>query len=331
MSAASAAVLEDAAGASRSVRLSSFAADTLSHQHLRRSAPHCSARRTYEHSLTHSPSSSSIHSTTLPAFPPHLVSSSLLSINTLSPSAMRAASHKAQRLLAATSAPASHSTRHLSTATAATRRASRLPSTSSLSSLQSALRSSFSSSAADAPLTPFPTFPPHKLPAAPQPVLDFKEAKYKKHVKLAPNQRLIVLGFGAIGQGVLPLLFRHIDMQAKQLLVAAVDYSAEAEKHARDYGVETQRVKLTRDDHKAWLQKNVRKGDFLINVSVDVSSVALIEHCQVRTTQTTTEHSKACRAVGGSDGRQCGVAVNTTVHELRNLCGTAIIISERKH
>ena len=193
---------------------------------------------------------------------------------------MRAASHEAQRLLAVASAPASHSRHFLSTATAVTRRFSHLPSASSLSSLHSALRS-FSSSADNQPLTPFPTHPAHKLPPAPKPVLDFKDAKYKKHVKLAPNQRLIVLGFGAIGQGVLPLLFRHIDMQPKQVAVAAVDFSEESEKHARDYGVETQRVKLTRDDHKAWLEKNIRKGDFLINVSVDVSSVALIQHCQV--------------------------------------------------
>ena len=208
---------------------------------------------------------------------------------------MRSASHRAQRVLTAVSAPASNSRRQLSSAIASSHRTSLLPSAFSLSSLQSALRS-FSSSAGDEPLTPFPTFPPHKLPPAPKPVLDFKDAKYKKHVKLAPNQRLVVLGFGAIGQGVLPLLFRHIDMQAKQVLVAAVDYSAESEKHARDYGVETQRVKLTRDDHKAWLEKNVRKGDFLINVSVDVSSVALIQHCQVHTAHNT--HSRlGCREV----------------------------------
>ena len=204
---------------------------------------------------------------------------------------MRAASHKAQRLLAATVAPASHSRRQLSTASALTHRASRLPSASSLSSLRSALRS-FSSS--DEPLTPFPTPPPHKLPPAPKAVLDFKAAKYKKHVKLAAGQRLVVLGFGAIGQGVLPLLFRHIDMEAKQVLVAAVDFGAEAESHARDYGVETQRVKLTKDDHKAWLQKNVRKGDFLINVSTDVSSVALIEHCQVRPQHSIAQYTTAC-------------------------------------
>ena len=152
--------------------------------------------------------------------------------------------------------------------------------TSTASALQSILRRSFSTT--DAPLTPFPSFPPHKLPPAPTPVLDHASPQYTKHVKLAPTQRLIILGFGAIGQGVLPLLFRHISMQPQQVLIAAADFSEESRQHARDYGVETKVVKLLRDDYEGFLKESVRKGDFLINVSVDVSSVALIEHCQVR-------------------------------------------------
>ena len=148
-------------------------------------------------------------------------------------------------------------------------------------------------------------FPPHKLPPAPKPVLDYRDSKYTKHVKLPAGQRLIVLGFGAIGQGVLPLLFRHVDMKPEQVLVAAVDFSAEAEQHARDYGVKTVRVRLTKDDHGSWLQQHVRKGDFLLNVTVDVSSVALIQHCQVSISTARHCHSLhlAC------------TAANTPVHE----------------
>ena len=193
---------------------------------------------------------------------------------------MRAASSRAQRTVLATVAQQpsrciSSSARHLSA-----RSASSLPSTAS--SLQSLLRRSFSTS--DEPLTPFPSHPPHKLPPAPKPVLDHQSSKYTKHVTLAPNQRLIILGFGAIGQGVLPLLFRHIGMKAEQVVIAAVDFSPEAAQHAKDYQVKTQKVKLLKDDYKEWLKANVKKGDFLVNVSVDVSSVALIEHCQVSPT-----------------------------------------------
>ena len=192
---------------------------------------------------------------------------------------MRVAS-RTQRLLATaahTARPQQHA-RSISSSTSHTTGSIASPSSSTFK-LQSILRRTFSSS--DAPLTPFPTFPPHKLPPTPTPTLDHSSSKYTKHVHLKPNQRLIILGFGAIGQGVLPLLFRHIAMKPEQVLIAATDFSEEAEKHARDYKVETRRVKLTKDDYQGFLKESVRKGDFLVNVSVDVSSVALIEHCQV--------------------------------------------------
>jgi homospermidine synthase len=36
-----------------------------------------------------------------------------------------------------------------------------------------------------------------------------------QHAKFAG--RLVIIGFGSIGQGVLPLLLRHLDMRPKQI------------------------------------------------------------------------------------------------------------------
>ncbi|MDX1366641.1 saccharopine dehydrogenase NADP-binding domain-containing protein [Pseudomonas sp.] len=36
--------------------------------------------------------------------------------------------------------------------------------------------------------------------------------------------RLVMLGFGCIGQGVLPLLLRHIDLRPEQLLIISADH-----------------------------------------------------------------------------------------------------------
>lgn len=134
-------------------------------------------------------------------------------------------------------------------------------------------------STSDEPLTPFPVHPPHNLPAAPKPVLNFKDAQFKKHAKL--DGKLVVLGFGAIGQGILPLLFRHIDMDASQVLIVANEFNDTQLSHANDYGAKTLKAKLTTRDYKNFLNEHVKEGDFLLNVSVDVSSVALIKHCQV--------------------------------------------------
>jgi hypothetical protein len=121
--------------------------------------------------------------------------------------------------------------------------------------------------------------------AAPKKAVDFKDPKYKKYVKLAPGQRLIILGFGAIGQGVLPLLYRHIDMSPDQVTIISNEFNETQLAHAADYGAKTAKHKLTRTEYLPALKQLVKKGDFLINVSIDVSSVALIEHCQVKNEQ----------------------------------------------
>ena len=91
---------------------------------------------------------------------------------------------------------------------------------------------------------------------------------------------MVILGFGAIGSGVLPLLFRHVDMKPGQLIVISDQYNQKQRDHAAAYGVELHTAKLTKNDYKPYLEKYLSSGDFLINLSVDVSSCALIEFCQ---------------------------------------------------
>ncbi len=90
--------------------------------------------------------------------------------------------------------------------------------------------------------------------------------------------RLVIVGFGSIGQGVLPLLLRHIDLRPDQIVII----TAELRGHevAEEYGVRFVETALTRDNYRAVLDSWLGAGDFLLNVSVDVSSVALIELCR---------------------------------------------------
>jgi homospermidine synthase len=100
----------------------------------------------------------------------------------------------------------------------------------------------------------------------------------KKHVSY--SGRLVILGFGSIGQGVLPLLLRHVDMpRANISIVTAEERGAEV---ARQHGIAFDRTPLTRANYREVLGKLLGPGDFLLNLSVDVSSVALIEFAQAR-------------------------------------------------
>jgi homospermidine synthase len=97
-----------------------------------------------------------------------------------------------------------------------------------------------------------------------------------KHI--AFSGRLVMLGFGSIGQGVLPLILRHIDIAPAQISIVTGDARGAA--IAAEYGVDMRIQPLTRDTYRDVLTPMLRRGDFLLNLSVDVSSVALIALCQ---------------------------------------------------
>ncbi|MBV8577627.1 MAG: saccharopine dehydrogenase NADP-binding domain-containing protein, partial [Acetobacteraceae bacterium] len=85
--------------------------------------------------------------------------------------------------------------------------------------------------------------------------------------------RLVMVGFGSIGQGVLPLILRHIDMPRDRIeIISADDRGAEI---AASYGIAFTVLPLTRENYRDVLIPRLSRGDFLLNLSVDVSSVAL--------------------------------------------------------
>lgn len=99
-----------------------------------------------------------------------------------------------------------------------------------------------------------------------------------KHVRFTGN--LVIVGFGSIGQGVLPLILRHIDLDPTRIVVVTAEERGHEE--AERYGIRFIVEPLTRDNYRAVLTPLLGEGDFLLNLSVDVSSVALIELAQER-------------------------------------------------
>lgn len=100
--------------------------------------------------------------------------------------------------------------------------------------------------------------------------------EYKKYHHF--DKRLIMIGFGSIGQAVMPILFRHMELKPEQ--VAILTKKDDGAKIAKEYGVTLLIEPLTRENYQSILAKYVQAGDFVLNLSVDVSSVAVIEFCQ---------------------------------------------------
>ena len=104
-----------------------------------------------------------------------------------------------------------------------------------------------------------------------------KKKVFKKYVPFAG--RMVMVGFGSIGQGVLPLIFRHIAIKPSQITIIA-DEMRGGEDEAGRFGVEFIEKRLTKANYRSVLDKRLGKGDFLVNLSVEVASTALVELCQ---------------------------------------------------
>jgi len=92
------------------------------------------------------------------------------------------------------------------------------------------------------------------------------EMEDKKHVKY--QGRLVFVGSAQWGQGTLPLLLRHIDMPKDRITIVTAD--ERGKKEAEHYGIKFIVSPLTRENYRALLDPLLGKGDFLLNLSVDV-------------------------------------------------------------
>lgn len=87
----------------------------------------------------------------------------------------------------------------------------------------------------------------------------------------------LLIGFGSIGQGIVPLLKQRFNNPNIHIITAqSFEEGVAQAQQVSSFFVKT----LTIDNYEQILDTYQDKFDFLINVSVDVSSIALINWCQ---------------------------------------------------
>lgn len=94
---------------------------------------------------------------------------------------------------------------------------------------------------------------------------------------IAFGGRVVVIGCGSIGQAILPLLRRHLDCSADGLTVLSADERGRG--IAREQGARFVHCHLKPSSFHRDLARHLRDGDLLLNLSVDVSSLDLVEWC----------------------------------------------------
>jgi homospermidine synthase len=89
---------------------------------------------------------------------------------------------------------------------------------------------------------------------------------------------LVMVGFGSIGKGSLPLILRHLDVARNRIVIIDPDDSGRG--IAEFAGIRFEKVALQPDTLRPILSPLLAPDGFLVNLSVGVSSVALVELCR---------------------------------------------------
>ena len=92
---------------------------------------------------------------------------------------------------------------------------------------------------------------------------------------------IVMIGFGSIGKGTLPLIERHFAFDPERFVV--IDPDDSDRKLLDDRGVRFVHLGLTRDNYREILSKHLTQGGaqgFCVNLSVDTSSLDIMRFCR---------------------------------------------------
>ncbi|ESR27063.1 homospermidine synthase [Lutibaculum baratangense] len=102
-----------------------------------------------------------------------------------------------------------------------------------------------------------------------------------REILAAVEGPIVMIGFGSIGTGTLPLILRHIDCDPSRIVI--VDPSEENRGIADRHGIRFLKERLTPENYidilTPLLMDDEGRRGFCVNLSVDVSSVAMMELC----------------------------------------------------
>jgi homospermidine synthase len=93
-------------------------------------------------------------------------------------------------------------------------------------------------------------------------------------------KKIVILGFGNIGQALVPLLKEHFPGWA--LLVIEREITSDRESIARELGVRLVALGIVKDNYRNILSPLLEPGDFLLNLATSISSHDLIVLAQSR-------------------------------------------------
>ncbi len=102
--------------------------------------------------------------------------------------------------------------------------------------------------------------------------------KTLNHLRENFTGNLLIIGLGSIAKGVIPLFLRHLTITPDRIKV--ISANADEENITAQYGITHYQITLTQENYRSVISPHLKKGDFMVNLSVNVSSLDLIRLCR---------------------------------------------------
>jgi homospermidine synthase len=111
-------------------------------------------------------------------------------------------------------------------------------------------------------------------------------------IMIAFNKRILFVGYGAVAECTLPILFKHIKVPARNITVMDFEDRSEKLKKWIARGVQFVRDRVTEENMGALLAKHVSEGDLLIDLAWNIDACEILTWCRehgVKYINTSTE------------------------------------------
>lgn len=92
------------------------------------------------------------------------------------------------------------------------------------------------------------------------------------------SDNIVILGFGSISSALIPLLFENFD-SPRITVITADDRNIEI---AKKYNIDHKIANINQETYVSILEENLKTGDFLVNLTVNVDCLDLMHWCRKR-------------------------------------------------
>ena len=104
------------------------------------------------------------------------------------------------------------------------------------------------------------------------------EEIHEKHVEWPEGKRILIIGYGSVGQAILPMIMRHLTSDTSLITVLEKgEHEKIFKKRNKGNGVTYVKHEVVRKNLKATLEQHVGHGGYIVDCSLNIGAYEILE------------------------------------------------------